>query len=165
MVEAMLTEASGAGMSHACPRIIPQEDALMDTALSTGAIHHLRLTVTDVARSRVFYTEILGFEVTAEIPPGVLLTNGVVTLGLGPPPDPEQAPPSDQFSENRVGLDHLSLSVATRADLGRFLERFEAHGVPHSGISDLPHIGFSLLAFRDPDNIQLELAVPYIESE
>ena len=34
-----------------------------------GDIHHLRLTVTDVQRSREFYTGLLGFTVVAESPP------------------------------------------------------------------------------------------------
>ncbi len=34
-----------------------------------GDIHHLRLTVTDVQRSREFYTGLLGFQVVVESPP------------------------------------------------------------------------------------------------
>jgi len=34
-----------------------------------GDIHHLRLTVTDVERSREFYTGLLGFQVIVESPP------------------------------------------------------------------------------------------------
>ena len=37
--------------------------------IPTGDIHHLRLTVTDVGRSRQFYTSLLGFEVAVESPP------------------------------------------------------------------------------------------------
>ncbi len=37
--------------------------------IPTGDIHHLRLTVTDVERSRQFYTSLLGFEVAVESPP------------------------------------------------------------------------------------------------
>ena len=33
----------------------------MAVPLSIGPVHHLRLTVTDVERSRAFYTELLGF--------------------------------------------------------------------------------------------------------
>ncbi len=38
--------------------------ALIDT---TG-LHHVRLTLSDLARSRAFYEEILGFEVAAQSP-------------------------------------------------------------------------------------------------
>ena len=37
--------------------------------INIGDIHHLRLTVTDVKRSREFYTELLGFDIAAESPP------------------------------------------------------------------------------------------------
>jgi catechol 2,3-dioxygenase-like lactoylglutathione lyase family enzyme len=37
--------------------------------IHTAGIHHVRLTVTDLARSRQFYSEVLGFEVAAESPP------------------------------------------------------------------------------------------------
>jgi glyoxylase I family protein len=41
----------------------------MAVPLSLGPIHHLRLTVTDVERSRVFYTELLGFQIAMDAPP------------------------------------------------------------------------------------------------
>ena len=37
--------------------------------IAIGGVHHLRLTVTDVNRSRAFYTSLLGFDVAAEMPP------------------------------------------------------------------------------------------------
>ena len=37
-----------------------------------GDIHHLRLTVTDVQRSREFYTGLLGFQVIVESPHGIM---------------------------------------------------------------------------------------------
>ena len=40
----------------------------MTDAIATGAIHHVRLTVTDVERSKQFYTELLGFKVLVELP-------------------------------------------------------------------------------------------------
>jgi len=36
--------------------------------IDCGSIHHLRLTVTDIERSREFYTSLLGFNVAAEAP-------------------------------------------------------------------------------------------------
>ena len=34
--------------------------------IDTTAVNHLRLTVTDIERSRAFYSEVLGFTVIAE---------------------------------------------------------------------------------------------------
>ena len=50
-------------------------------------------------------------------------------LALNPPPDLAQAIPADQFSENRIGLDPLSLSVASMADLQAAVKLFDAKGV------------------------------------
>jgi catechol-2,3-dioxygenase len=62
-----------------------------------------------------------------------------------------------EFSEFRVGLDHLALTVDSRDQLVKWVEHLDACGVLHSGISDHPY--GSVLVFRDPDNIQLELFV------
>ena len=38
--------------------------------LTLGTVHHIRLTVTDLERSKAFYTEVLGFQVAIDtLPP------------------------------------------------------------------------------------------------
>jgi glyoxylase I family protein len=134
----------------------------MPDAIATGPVHHLRLTVTDVDRARDFYTQVLGFAVVMDLDPGYFLSNGSVGLGLGPHPDPATAAPGDRFSENRVGLDHLSFGVADRAALETAAAVLDAHRVPRGEIKDLgAGFGLYVLAFRDPDNVQLELSAPY----
>jgi glyoxylase I family protein len=128
--------------------------------IPTGPVHHLRLTVTDVDRSREFYTEVMGFSVVMELDPGVFLSNGSVGLGIGPAP--VQPVTGDRFDENRVGLDHLSFGVSGRQELESALQVLDAHGVSHGEIRDLGEsFRLYILAFRDPDNIQLELSAPY----
>lgn len=128
--------------------------------IATGAVHHLRLTVTDVDRSRAFYTQVLGFELVTELDPGVFLSNGTLGLGIGPASGPAVA--GDRFDENRVGLDHLSFGVASRQALEAAVQVLDERGVPHGEIKDLGEaFGLYILAFRDPDNIQLELSAPY----
>ena len=132
----------------------------MDT-IQTGAVHHLRLTVTDVERSREFYTSLLGFTVLTPLPSGVLLQNGSVLLGIGPAPEGGQT--EDRFDENRVGLDHLSFAVSSRDALEAAERLLNERGVPNGGLKDLgADFGLYILAFRDPDNIQLELTATYI---
>lgn len=138
--------------------------------IALNGIHHLRLTVTDVARSRAFYTELLGFEVAVESPPaddpaaaavypvlwgGVVLARGGLLMGLRP-----VAPAGDRFDEDRVGLDHLSFGVASREDLDAAIRLFDERGVPHGEIRTLEGFGIHVLPFRDPDNIQVELTAP-----
>jgi glyoxylase I family protein len=134
----------------------------MPTPIATGPVHHLRLTVSDVERSRAFYTDVVGFQFVTDLPSGVFLSNGAVGLGLGPSPDPSRAPAGDRFDEARIGLDHLSFSVASRDELERARQLLEERGMPHGEITDLGDaFGLYILAFRDPDNIQLELTAAY----
>ena len=129
---------------------------------------HVRLTVTDIARSRKFYDDVFGFPVAYEMPPdaddatrealwflfgGVIYQVGGGLLGLRP-----VAPSGDRFDENRVGLDHLSFSVAGLVELNASAATLDQLGVAHSGVKN---IGAALLLeFRDPDNISLELFAP-----
>ena len=123
----------------------------MSVPPSLGPVHHVRLTVTDVARSRAFYTELLGFQTAMDAPPsaddphhdltldllqgGIVLVDGDMLLGLRPV-DVERA--SDRFDPFRCGLDHLSFAVAGRVDLETAARTFEERGVEHSEITDLP---------------------------
>lgn len=132
----------------------------MSVVINTGAVHHVALTVSDVRRSQQFYTELLGFNFLVDFGPKALLHNGSVLLALNPPPDPAQALPADRFSESRIGLDHLSLSVASVADLQAAATLFNARGIAHGEIKPLEPFGIAVLAFRDPDNIQVELTAP-----
>ncbi len=125
-------------------------------------VHHFRLTVSDVDRAVAFYTEVLGFKKLMDLNPGAFLSNGQVGLGIGPHPFPERAIKADRFDENRIGLDHMSFAVASRADLEKAVRLLDQRGVPHSEIRDLgPAFGIYIVIFRDPDNVQLELTAPH----
>jgi glyoxylase I family protein len=150
-----------------------QEAPHMTTPLALGPIHHLRLTVTDVERSRAFYTELLGFQVAMDAPApaddphhaltadllqgGIVLANGGLLLGLRPV---DAARAGDRFDPYRCGLDHLSFAVAGRADLETAARAFRDRGVEHSEIADLPPFGIAVLPFKDPDGLALELTAP-----
>ena len=131
------------------------------STITTGTVHHMALTVSDVARSQAFYTGLLGFEHLTDFGPRALLSNGSLVLALTPPPDPAQAIADDRFNENRIGLDHVSFGVGSRADLEAAVALLDEHNVPHGEINDLAPFQIYVLAFRDPDNIQIELTAPY----
>lgn len=135
----------------------------MANQIATGAVHHVTLTVTDLQRARDFYTDLLGFQMVMELSPErILLSNGGAILALTLPPDPARAIQDDRFNENRVGLDHASFSVGRREELEEAMRLFDERGVSHGEIKDLgPGLGVYVLAFRDPDNIQLELTAPH----
>jgi glyoxylase I family protein len=151
------------------------EEGAVTGQIPAGDIHHLRLTVCDVQRSREFYTSLLGFQVAVESPPpgdpaaeetfrvlfgGVVMIRGNLIMGLRP-----MAPAGDQFDPDRVGLDHLSFGVPSREDLEQAAALFDEHGVTHGVITRLPSFGIDVLSFQDPDGIQLELTAPVATAE
>ena len=145
------------------------------THLPAGPIHHIRMSVTDVDRSKAFYTEVLGFDVALDAPPppdsehhdaivdslqgGVILMHQGMFFGLRPV-DVERTSGPDRFDPFRVGLDHLSFSVPTRADLDAAVQLLDERGVEHGPIRELVPLGLCFLAFFDPDGIALELTAP-----
>lgn len=130
--------------------------------LTIGNVHHITLTVTDPERSKAFYTELLGLSHMMNLGEKVIMGNDNLLLVINPPPDPQQAPANDRFSEHRCGLDHVSFNVGSHADLESAIALFDEKGIDHGEIKDLSEAGVPILvlAFRDPDNIQLELTAP-----
>lgn len=69
------------------------------------------------------------------------------------------------FSETVTGLDHVGLAVPSRPDLVAWQDHLESHGITRAAAADRPLTQSpiadepyaSILVFRDPDNIQLEL--------
>ena len=127
----------------------------MSLSIKHSHVHHVALTVTDVERSAAFYNQI-GFEKFTEVGPRSLHSNGTVMVALIP-----TEATNDRFDETRVGLDHLSFQVESRADLETAVAYFDEHGIPHGGITDLGDFGVSILTCHDPDNIALEFTAPY----
>jgi glyoxylase I family protein len=135
---------------------------MLSDTITTGGIQHLRLTVSDPARSRDFYTSMLGFLVLFESPDGFLVTNGEIFLGLRTAPDPSEAPADNTFNPNRIGLSRLTFSVPSRVELEKALVLCKLRGVECGEIVDRgPAFGFYMLLLHDPDGIEIELSARY----
>ncbi|MGB3829464.1 MAG: VOC family protein [Ornithinimicrobium sp.] len=131
-------------------------------------LHHVRLTVVDIERSKAFYVRLLGMEPAidftdqqhdprARLDPdrffgGCTFAFGGYLLGLRPVADPQ-----DRFDSTRVGLDHLSLGVGDVADLHAAAGALSEARITHGGVRELPELGIAILSFQDPDDINLEL--------
>jgi glyoxylase I family protein len=131
-----------------------------------NSIAHVRLTVSDIERSRQFYESVFGWPVLLEVPDnadeatrsqlgflfgGVIYDMGGALIGLRPVAD-------DRFHEDRAGLDHIAFRVVSKAELDAAAAHLDELGVDHEAVKD---IGPSyILEFRDPDNIALELTAP-----
>ncbi|KQQ20610.1 glyoxalase [Rathayibacter sp. Leaf299] len=128
---------------------------------------HIRLTVRDIAVSRAFYDSVFGFDIAFEAPPAdapaevqeqlAFLFGGVIysfpggLLGLRP-----VAAAGDRFNEDRVGLDHLSFTVAGADELRASVAVLDELGIAHEPVKDTGPL--SILEFRDPDGIALEIS-------
>ena len=127
-----------------------------------SGIHHVAINVHDLERSERWYARVLQFSrlgpfagegfrrILVRHPSGIV-------LGLTKHDDPEA---EVQFNERRAGLDHFAFQVADREQLEAWIARFDDLGVAHSEIKHTPITGSYLVAFRDPDGIQLELYAP-----
>lgn len=138
--------------------------------LANPILHHLAITVTDLDASMVWYQEIFDVSPRLETPheggTGIVLADEQRTLAIVL--HRHDANGGEEFSERRTGLDHAGLMVSSRAELERWRDHLAAHGVvpsaeaasplTQSPIADEPY--GSVLVFRDPDNIQLELFSP-----
>jgi glyoxylase I family protein len=130
----------------------------MDASTLRG-IHHVAINVRDLERSVQWYTDVLGFALlfpydTDDFERRIIRHPSGVLLGLTRHRHPDA---EAEFSERRTGLDHIAFGVASQDELESWVARLDAAGVPNSGINVTPKTGSVLVAFRDPDNLQLEL--------
>jgi glyoxylase I family protein len=124
-----------------------------------SGIHHVSVTVTDLDRSVAWYQDVLGLQkITEDTHPdgtgyfvGLADSTFSFVVGLHAHPTKE----GEGFSETRTGLDHFSFGVSSHAELEAWEEQFTELGIEHTPVIDAQ--GYSVVVFRDPDNIQLEL--------
>lgn len=126
----------------------------MPINIKTTGVHHVALRVTDLARSKKFYTETLGFPVIAELPGLVLFLAGGTAFGLRAPT--EHMPAGDQFSPHRVGVDHIALACSEDTELERVAAALTAAGIENTGTKLDDALGKRYVAFKDPDRIAWE---------
>ncbi len=128
--------------------------------MNTPGLNHIILTVSSVERARKFYGDLLGFDVTAvqdDPNKGFFFSTGGIYFFVYPSRHPI---PSDRFSEFRIGLDHLSFTAPGMEALEELAAKLLAAGVPTMGVEQFAPTGNYYVAFRDPDDIQLEYWLP-----
>jgi catechol 2,3-dioxygenase-like lactoylglutathione lyase family enzyme len=123
--------------------------------MKTTGVHHVALRSTDIARSRVFYAERLGFPVVLDTPEMFIFLAGSTAIAIRAPAD--QTPTNDSFDPFRVGLDHIALACNDKEELRRVAQALTSVGVEHTGVKMDPTLQKEYLAFRDPDGMKWEL--------
>jgi glyoxylase I family protein len=126
----------------------------MAIGLTTSGVHHVALRSTNLARSRRFYGEVLGFPVVLEAPGVFLFLAGSTAVAVRAPES--QTPTGDVFSPFRAGLDHLALACADERELQRVAGALSSAGVENTGLKLDPTLNRRYVAFKDPDRIAWE---------
>jgi len=123
--------------------------------MQSQGLSHIVMSVSDLAQSRKFYADLLEFPVQdVNFEGGSMFyfpIGGVAIWFL----QHKQIPAGDKFSEFRVGLDHLSFKATNEEELQAMAQKLIAAGVNTKGVETFV-TGNRYMAFRDPDNIQLE---------
>lgn len=121
-----------------------------------AGIHHVALSVSDLDLSVDWYRNIFAFTLlkraAEEGREKTVLTGDRIMLTLIS--HGEEAEPG-LFNEHACGLDHLSFAVDDRETLDAWVVHLDAYGVRRGEVTTAG-MG-DMVAFRDPDNIALEL--------
>jgi catechol 2,3-dioxygenase-like lactoylglutathione lyase family enzyme len=126
---------------------------------------HLSITATDLDASVAWYQRVRGLEPLPTTFPhhgseqsghAVLLRKPDQGWAIGI--HRHATNPGTPADETATGLDHAAWAVAGRADLEAWAAWLEDMEVAHSGVIGVTDpLPYSVVVFRDPDNIQLEL--------
>lgn len=123
-------------------------------------LHHVIVTVSNLAQSRAFYGDFLGFK-TVMVKEGerdlFFFRTGEVMLFFCEAMKPI---PGDRFDEFRIGLDHLAFTAPSKEALHELADKLTTAGIVTNGVELFAPVEKWYVAFRDPDNIQLEYWLP-----
>jgi catechol 2,3-dioxygenase-like lactoylglutathione lyase family enzyme len=120
-----------------------------------SGFHHVKLPVSDVARSRDWYQRVMGFEVVIEfveddVLMGVALADGAESLSIALRHDPARAAALS-------GFDAVALGVPSRAEVKQWCARLDDLDEAHGGVVTGHNGGSVLIGLHDPDGIEIRL--------
>lgn len=120
-------------------------------------IHHIAIITSDYNSSKLFYSEILGFEILKETYRSNrnsykldLLTEGGIQIELFSFPNP----PERLTNPEATGLRHLAFQVE---DIEKSVSYLTSKGISVEPVRIDEITGKKFTFFRDPDNLPLEL--------
>jgi catechol 2,3-dioxygenase len=137
--------------SQTTPLNTPSQTTQLTPIAAATDLGAVRLTVSDIARSRAFYERAIGLSSFDH-------ADGGVSLGVDAEhPLIELVGDSDAPALNRraTGLYHLAILLPSRRDLGFALARIAEARWPLDGASD--HLVSEALYVSDPDGIGIEI--------
>ncbi|MDG6103870.1 VOC family protein [Dactylosporangium aurantiacum] len=118
-----------------------------------SGFHHVKLPVSDLDRSRAWYTTVLGLHVEIEfveegVVKGLALAAGGIRLALRHDPPRAAA---------LAGFDPIALAVPTRDAVQAWRHRLDELGQAHGGVVTGHRGGAVLVGLHDPDGIEIRL--------
>ena len=128
--------------------------------LQPTGVHHVAIIASDYARSRRFYTEVLGLQVVHE---HYRAERQSYKLDLQLPDGTQvelfsfPEPPARPSYPEACGLRHLALRVA---DMAASVAALGAHSVAVEQVCTDPFTGALFTFFADPDGLPIELVEP-----
>jgi glyoxylase I family protein len=133
----------------------------MATSLSPGLasrlfIDHLVLVVTDIGRTREFYSKIFG-DPAYQNERSLVYSIGRTRLFLVLPHG--ELPAGDVFTPNRIGLEHFAIGIGSVEDLREVGRVLDAGAIVHSGIHIDSHSKREKIWLNDPDKIRIEFFI------
>jgi glyoxylase I family protein len=120
-------------------------------------LHHIAIICSDYERSKLFYTEILGFKIDNEVYRQErssykldLSLNGQYLIELFSFPHPPQRPTRPEAT----GLRHIAFGVK---DIEKSVEFLQSKNIPVEPIRIDEYTGRKFTFFNDPDNLPIEI--------
>jgi len=120
---------------------------------------HVSISVTDLAVSEKWLTEVLGLQVLDRIDHegwSAVIT-GDPRTGVILEAQHHATNAGERFDPRRTGLDHIGLRLRDRAELEEWQQHFADLGIDHTPVVSKPY--GEVLTFRHPDGIQFEMFV------
>ncbi len=113
-------------------------------------IHHINLRCSNLAASKVFYQDVIGFPVVLENADLFAFPVGSVFIVF------KKADDNMKFNPFTIGTDHVAITCETLEELSRIAQGLKDAGVENTGVKLDSTLQKEYVAFKDPDRIQWE---------
>jgi glyoxylase I family protein len=116
----------------------------------TTGIHHVNLRCSNLATSKDFYQNTIGFSILLATDELFAFPVGSVFIVF------KKAEDNAHFNPFTIGTDHIAIACETEEELNRVAQGLNDAGVENTGVKTDPTLQKQYVAFKDPDRIQWE---------